>query len=255
MTEPRSPDRAGSRRRLLVSGLALAGAYAGLRVGLPALSDRFAPLDFAPLARPPGFRRLLSSGGASGGGSAGAFDPLVGLELAADRVAPSCAGLFEGEHDPGTVPVAYFSDYNCAYCRVLSPLLDRLEGVRITLHELPILGESSRMAARAALAAREQDAQRQFHDALMAMPRPSPAGIARIANDLGLDLERLNADAEAPAVNTALGRSEALAALFGLNATPALIVGRTLVIGAISRVSLDRLVAREIADGPVPACV
>lgn len=260
MSEAGPARKAGSRRRLILGGLGFAAAYAGLRVGIPAVSERLAPLDLEPLDRPAGFRRLVSAGGASGVG-AGAFDPLVGLEPA-DRVAPSCAGLFgdgpDPGPDPGTVPVAYFSDANCAYCRVLTPRLDGLDGVRVTLHELPILGDGSVYAARAAVAAGAQGAHAAFHAALMDAPRPSPATIERIAGDLGLDVARLRADMGNPAVDVTLKRSDALAALFGIRATPALVVGRTLVIGAISRVTLDRLVAREAADGTadgaVPAC-
>lgn len=247
-----SPDRP-ARRRLLIGGLGLAGAYAGVRLGLPALSERFGSLSFEPLERPPGFRRLVADGGISARG----FDPFLGIDAPADpvrRVVPSCEGLFDPGATPGTVPIAYFSDYNCAYCRILAPRLAVLDRVSVTLHELPLLGEGSVAMARAALAAGEQGAHRPFHDALLRIPRPSPSRISRIVADLDLDPARLQADLDAPTVRRSLDRSRAVAALFGIYATPSMIVGRTLVIGAASDVILDRLVERERAEGPIPSC-
>ena len=235
---------------MLLAGIGLASAYAGLRYGLPTLSERLRGLQFEALDRPAGFRRLASTGSTSGG----SFDPLIGLAPAADPVRPSCRGLFETVASPGIVPVAYFTDYNCAYCRALSPRLEALDGVRITLHELPRLGDGSVAMARAALAAGLQGAHRSFHHALMRTPRPSPEAIARIAVDLDLDPDRLRLDMDVPEVADALARSNALAALFGIYATPALVIGRTLVVGAVASATLDRLVTREVADVPVPAC-
>ncbi|CTQ34556.1 DsbA family protein [Jannaschia rubra] len=254
MTDGPAPRSDPSRRGLLVAGLGLAGAYAGLRLGLPALSERLRELDFEPLDRPAGFRRLTVTGSVSGGT---AFDPFIGLDVTAERADPSCAGLFDDTSGPdrGIVPIAYFSDFNCAYCRVLSPRLAALKGAQVTWHELPLLGESSTVMARAALAAGLQDAHVAFHEALMRTPRPSPNAIARIAADLGLDAAHLWADMNGAAVERKLERTRAAAATFGFYATPSMVVGRTAVVGALGDVTLDRLLARERADEPVPACV
>ena len=230
MTEEAAPRTGPSRRGLLVGGLGFAGAYACLRIGLPALSERLGTLAFEPLDRPAGFRRLVSEGGVSTTG----FDPFVGIGAgAAPAVTPSCAGLFDGDAAPGLVPVAYFSDYNCAWCRVMSPRLAALPGAAVTLHELPLLGEGSIAMARAALAADLQGAHAPFHAALMRTPRLSPDAVARIAADLGLDAARLRTDMDGPAVDAALARSRASAATFGFYATPSMVVGRTAVVGAL----------------------
>ena len=80
-------------------------------------------LTYQPLPGLPGFRKL-SGGDVSGG------DPmLIGLdtEPAADP-APGeiCADLFRAGIPPDAVPIAYFSDARCVYCRVLSPLLHEI---------------------------------------------------------------------------------------------------------------------------------
>lgn len=215
---------------------------------MPALAERWGGLDFEALERPPGFRRLASDGAVT----AAAIDPFVGLTSSAERTVPSCTGLFDVTAMPGIIPVASFPDYDCAYCRVLEPRLDALDGVRITRHELPLLGDGSVLAARVALAAGLQGPYAPFHAALMRTPRPSPDAIVRIATDL--DLPRLQTNMDGPAVAEALARTDLVAALLEFYATPSLVVGRTLAIGAIGRATLDRLIARERGDGPVPSC-
>lgn len=251
--------RRGSRRGLLLGGLALAGAYAGLRAGMPALGERLEPLTFEPIADPPGFRRM--AGGATSGA---AFDPLVGLDGGVDEAPPPapppgdlCTALF-GEAGPGDVPIAYFSDHACTYCRVLGPRLAaraRDAAVSVAWHELPLLGPGSVLAARATIAAGAQGGRDELRAALGAERGAlAPARLDALARDLELDPARLRADMTAPATDRALGRSRALAELFGIRGTPALVVGRTLVVGALGEARLDRLIARERQDGPVAAC-
>ena len=61
-------------------------------------------------------------------------------------------------------------------------------------------------------------------------------------------------DMDGAAVSRRLAESAALAGLFGFAGTPALVVGRTVVVGAIGEARLRALIARERRDGPIPAC-
>ena len=240
------------RRQLVAASIALAGLAAiGVR-RLPGL--RAEPLEFEPLDRPPGFRRLEA------GPSSAAFDPLAGLGQSGAAPAPPrdlCAALFGAEPlPPDQVPVAYFSDYNCPYCRVLSERLRDLEGtlpVRIRWHELPLLGPGSEAAARGALAAARQDGYAEFHDRLMTTSfRATDGYLATVAREEGLDADRLIEDMTSQAVTDHLETSRRLAALFGIFGTPALVVGRTLVQGEVSKDTFTRLVEIERQEGPLP---
>lgn len=245
-------------RRRLVAAAALA---VGAGVLWPALRGRWAAreFDFVALDEPAGFRSL-HLGAVSVG-----LDPLAGLQgggAAAWRGRDGlCRALF-GSNAPaaGVVPVAVFTDYRCPYCRVLSELLGEIEGeaggaVTVVRHEWPILGEASEQAARAALAARRQGAYGAFHARLMRSAfLPTPAYLADLARRVGVDADRLVGDMHAPEVERELGDARALAALFRFPGTPGLVVGRTVVIGAIGEARLRALIARERADGPVPAC-
>lgn len=242
------------RRRAILTVLAAVGVAALVP---PAIRRLRAPdLTYQPLPGLPGFRKL-SGGDVSGG------DPmLIGLDSgpAADP-APGdiCTHLFRADTSTDTVPIAYFSDARCIYCRVLSPLLHQIaesEPVRITWHELPLLGETSRRAAQASLAARRQDAYQTFHDRLMGTPIvPNDAYLRRIAADAGIDADRLLRDMASQAVADDLARTARIAQAFGFYGTPALVVGRTAVLGSVDKRQLRRLIEAERSSTDPQPCL
>lgn len=221
----------------------------------PAIRHLRAPaLTYAPLPGLPGFRKL--SGGAVSGG-----DPLlIGVGEDPQSASPGevCAHLFDDTTPDGAVPIAYFSDARCVYCRVLSPLLHEIaetEPVSITWHDLPLLGETSRRAARAAVAARRQGAYRTFHDRLMGTPFvPNNAYLRQLAQDAGIDPDRLLRDMASDPVETHLDRTARIARAFGFYGTPALVVGRTAILGTVERRQLRRLIAAETTSSDPWPC-
>ena len=264
-TEP--PDgggQSGTRRMLVLGAAATAGTAVWL--GGPHVRTWFAgDLDFTPLDDPAGFRRFGSGAVSSG------FDPFAGLgsspaaedaAAAASVRANLCQALFGAARiPPGIVPIAYFSDFRCPYCRVLSPRLAALESapdpeITVSWHEWPILGDVSVNAARAALAARRQGAYQAFHERLISSPFvPTPGYLADLAGRLGLDPAQLAADMESPDVARDIATSNALAGIFHFRGTPGLVVGRTVVNGAIDEATLAALIEHERAEGPPPGCI
>jgi protein-disulfide isomerase len=174
--------------------------------------------------------------------------------------AAPCRMLFgDTEATDEQIQVAVFSDYNCPYCRVLSRMVKRLmdEGVpiRVTWHDLPVLGPRSEAAARAALAAAEQGAYLQVHQRLMqTILRPGTVHLVKLAGEFGLDEDRFVRDATGPKTERSIERAKAIAAVFGIAGTPALMVGRTLVVGEIDEASLQKLVQLEL-EHPDDPCL
>ena len=166
----------------------------------------------------------------------------VRLQLESDPNAPNLG-------DPeGDVTVVEFFDYNCPYCRsagqTLQALLAADANVRVIYREWPILGEDSVIAARAALAAREQGKYEAFHWALMnGEGRVTEAIIFKVARDLGMDVAKLEADMVSPAVEAHIALSNALAQQLGFTGTPAFIVGDKTAPGMLSFDEITRLVA------------
>ncbi|PWJ10933.1 DsbA family protein [Jannaschia seohaensis] len=152
----------------------------------------------------------------------------------------------------GDVTVVEFFDYNCPYCRraaeQVAVLLERDDNVRVVYREWPILGEGSVFAARAALASREQGMYGEFHEALMAArSRVDEPVVMQIAEEIGLDLDKLRADMEAPEVQTHIETTFALAQSLGFSGTPSFVIGDALAPGLIDADQLVELVetARE----------
>ncbi len=153
----------------------------------------------------------------------------------------------------GDVTVVEFFDYNCPYCKramtEVQALIDADPGVRLVYREWPILGEGSVFAARAALASRAQGKYDAFHWALMgAKGRIAETTVLRIAKDVGLDIERLRADMQAPAVEEHLATSMQLAQALGFNGTPSFVIGDALVPGFVERAQLQAIVDENRAS-------
>jgi predicted DsbA family dithiol-disulfide isomerase len=214
-------------------------------------------LEFRERGSPRGFRELVLEAESSG------FDPILGLppnvsgvskddeaKLAVGRI---CDALFRDPNSPAVgspyskVHVVQFFDYRCPYCRTLTKFLAEMQDrVRIVYKEWPILGTSSRLASRAALAAAKQDKYLPFHMRLMnSRFIPNTAYIDALAVDLGINQVQLLEDMNASDTDNALQRNADLASELGFSGTPGLVVGRTIVQGAIRRRQLESLIENE----------
>ncbi|MGH6962816.1 MAG: DsbA family protein, partial [Dongiaceae bacterium] len=152
-------------------------------------------------------------------------------EIYSDPAAP-VAGNPQGD-----VTVVEFFDYNCPYCRdaasVLAELLESDPGVRLVYKEFPILGPDSVVAAHAALAAHRQGKYVDFHDAVMLGRRSaSEETVLRVAAVAGLDIARLKADIQDPAIEAIIQRNLNLARALGISATPSFVIGDRVYAGA-----------------------
>lgn len=144
-----------------------------------------------------------------------------------------------------------FFDYRCAHCRNSFPLVKKYYeahkgDTRIAFIELPIFGEKSNNAARAALAARRQpDKYVAFHFALMNEDSEiGPDQIVDAARKAGLDVNKLMADLSAPDINKEMAAAHVLAARTGVDGTPFFILNGKAHSGEIDETDLKKL-----ADG------
>lgn len=176
----------------------------------------------------------------------------------ADRQEQAVAANRDALHDPGLLPVlgnpdgdvtvVEFFDYNCPYCRgIAKEVIEVVKAdgnVRLILKELPILRESSRMAARAALAAAHQGAYEDFHTRLMTeVSEIDRDNIMALAERMDLDVADLKSEMEARATTAAIQKTYRLAKALEIEGTPAFVVGDRLVPGAIGKDRLKKLIA------------
>ena len=147
----------------------------------------------------------------------------------------------------GDVTVVEFFDYNCPYCRkaasAVEGLIEADPNVRLVYREWPILSEGSIFAAKAALAAREQGKYNDLHWALMELDGPAAeASVLRVAEKIGLNIDKLRADMEAPDVQSHIDETMRLAQALGFNGTPSFVIGDNLVPGFVEQNQLETLV-------------
>ena len=148
----------------------------------------------------------------------------------------------------GDVTVVEFFDYRCPYCiKVADGLHDTIKSdgnIRLVMKEFPILGPESVQVAQMALASEKQGRYEDFHFALMSVSgKVTEARALKVARKIGLDVDRLRRDMQAPEIETQLQNNYALAQALQIRGTPAFVVGENVVRGAIDMAALRRLVA------------
>lgn len=168
-----------------------------------------------------------------------------------DRYAPI------GGNPDGPITVVEFYDYQCGFCRRayadVKALLEGQDQVRYVFKQFPVLDRPgddpvSRTGAKYALAAEKQGLFLEFHDAVMTSEgRISIPRLDRIARRVGLDLDRLKADAEQPELETYLDANLALGRETGINGTPTYVINGLVVAGARGLEALEKTVAEAEA--------
>jgi protein-disulfide isomerase len=136
--------------------------------------------------------------------------------------------------------VVEFFDYNCPYCRESVPTLKKFftshKDARFAFIEFPIKGPGSIVAARAAMAARNQpDKYVAFHFALMSQDGlVDDKTVYDVARQNGLDLNKLKNDMKSPSIDRALVEAKTLANAVNIDGTPAFIVNGRIREGAMT---------------------
>jgi protein-disulfide isomerase len=145
--------------------------------------------------------------------------------------------------------VVEFFDYNCPYCRASLPAMKSYyakhkNDTRFSFIEFPIKGEDSVVATRAMLAARRQPGKYlAFHFALMSNgdAEVDKDVVRETATRLGLDVAKLQADMNDPAIEKQLAASLLLAKRSKIAATPTFIFNGKVRPGAVDSELLAEL--------------
>jgi protein-disulfide isomerase len=201
-------------------------------------------------------------------GLVGAGTALLGLgtlpafaETGSDEVLTEAGVLRDPEipvagNKDGNITIVEYFDYNCPYCRKLAPELAQVvfdDGkVRMIFKDWPILGPVSVYASRLALATKYQDKFADAHEALMSTSsRLTEPRIRELLAAKTIDVDRAVKDmtANAGAIDAILKRNNQQAAAFGFNGTPAFIIGKFRVPGALTMAQFEQAIgdARKAA--------
>ncbi|MDX2321732.1 MAG: DsbA family protein [Moritella sp.] len=178
-------------------------------------------------------------------------------ELQGKSLSDNQAALFNNKMDPWMgaknpeLTIAYFSDFNCSYCKKIEPLLERLveeyPEVRVVYKLVPILGPSSKEATEFALTvwANEPAKFAALHEKLMSRPsRLDSSAIAKVSKITDTDGWL---DNTADSVEKTISGNMNLMREFGLSGTPALIFADQIVGGLVPYEQLEQQVKSALA--------
>lgn len=142
-----------------------------------------------------------------------------------------------------------FTDYNCPYCKQFDPMLEKIVNkypdVALVVKLLPFKGESSIASSRVALTAWEQHPEQfwPLHQRLMAKKGfHDNASIAAAQDKTGVKQV-----APTEQSMTTLRTNMQLAEQFGVQGTPATLIGDQMLPGAVSYEDLEAFVKQQLA--------
>jgi len=129
------------------------------------------------------------------------------------------------------VTITLFSDFQCPYCAKLEPILDQVLAayptqVRLVFKQFPLnMHKFARKASTATIAARNQGKFWPLHDQLFAnYNKLSDALIRELAEKVGLDMKKFDADIANPAVQQEINLDIQLGTQAGVRGTPAVYI-------------------------------
>ncbi len=147
----------------------------------------------------------------------------------------------------GEITVVEFFDYNCGWCKKAVDEINKLvkadPEVRIVFKELPIFGEPSALAAKAAMASVKQGKYWDFHVALMKEKQVTKDNLYKIAEKVGLNVDKLKTDMLDPALDAALKETAAIAQELGIEGTPGFIVDDKVNVGFVPAEGIKAMLA------------
>ncbi len=131
--------------------------------------------------------------------------------------------------EAASVAVIEFFDYHCGYCKRGSGFVQQLTktdpAVKVVFIELPILREESDLAARYALAARDQGKYADLHFAFMnASGVLTKDRIRTIAREAGLDVAAIEKRQDEASIAAIIDANREMAETLGVGGTPSFIV-------------------------------
>jgi protein-disulfide isomerase len=103
----------------------------------------------------------------------------------------------------------------------------------VVFKELPIFGENSTIASKAAMASLRQGKYWDFHVALMKEKQVTKENVFKIAEKVGLNIDKLKTDMADPVLDLALKENASIAQELGIEGTPGFIIDSKVNVGFV----------------------
>jgi len=148
------------------------------------------------------------------------------------------------------VTVYEFFDYNCGYCKSVMQNIFNVhkkdKKVEIVFVEYPILSNSSLSAAKASLAARNQNKYFEFHSKLMKHTgKIDDKLLLSFSKELKIDTKKLKSDYSNEKLMLIINKNREIANRLNLRGTPAFIIGNKIYPGAMSEKDIEKAITLE----------
>lgn len=146
----------------------------------------------------------------------------------------------------GDVTVVEFFDYNCGFCQRVLPEIVKLheadKKVKIVFLEYPILSAGSQEAAKVAAAAAKQGKYFEFHREMFAAGRASKDSALKVAEKIGLNMDKVKADMASPETEALIAKIAELGRKTFIDGTPSFVIGDKITPGAVDFEQMKELV-------------
>jgi protein-disulfide isomerase len=152
------------------------------------------------------------------------------------------------------VTVVAFSDFDCPFCKLVSPALKRLalkhaDKVAFCFKTFPVKGhgEQAVETAKAGIAARDLGTFWEFHDAMYeSFDKHSASQVESLASRLGMDLSRFRSIRDSGAAKDAVAASKREGLKLGVKSTPAIYVNGKLYQSEKTEQELEDRILEEL---------
>lgn len=151
----------------------------------------------------------------------------------------------------GKFVIIEFFDHNCGWCKRTNAAMrealakPEAKNIRWIPIDTPIFGEGSELIAHYVLAAGKQGKYAEMHEAVATAKKLDKAGLVELGKKLGLNTDKLVADAEGTEIKAKMEANQKYAQKLNIHGVPMLIVNGKINPGALFGERLDAAVAES----------
>ena len=155
--------------------------------------------------------------------------------------------------DSALVTIVEFSEFQCPFCSRVLPTMNSVkkkygDDVRVIFKHNPLpFHKDAPLASQASLAAGKQGKFWPYHDLLFKNQKAlKRENLTAYAKQIGLNVDKFNADLDSPALVAQVKADQAVARQFGAGGTPNFFINGRKLVGAQPLASFTRVIDEEI---------
>ena len=147
----------------------------------------------------------------------------------------------------GNIIITEFIDYNCSYCKktlsTINKLVKKYNNLKVVFVDFPILSETSLSAAKACLAAFNQNVYFKYHSALLKSNKEiSESYLLDLAKSLDLNMNKFKEDMISDEIEIRVKNNIEFARKLNIRGTPTFIINNKVYPGAYDIDKLEDII-------------